>query len=188
MPADAGKYRVLPPRSIAAALLPTETAAAPLDTTSADAVHLRATSVWGSGDLTRFPGAVPVTALYDEEGSSWLYVWGAYGKLADPAGELSAFWSKLVAGPLADVEFPDTEPAGPLGGYLQCDDDFSTCAWADNSGIVVVSLSPPGSQSENIVFVGPPVSEQQLATMTRSFRAIAEVPAQRAHPPSPAPG
>jgi hypothetical protein len=89
MPADAGKYRVLLPRSVDGS---------PLDATSEDAVQLRS-SVWGSGDLGRFPGAVPVTALYDQQGQSWLYVWGAYGKLADPSGELSAFWNNFDALP-----------------------------------------------------------------------------------------
>jgi Zn-dependent protease with chaperone function len=170
MPADAGKYRVV---------LPPHVATAPLDTASTDAVQLRSV-VWGSGYLARFPDAVPVTAVYDEEGQSWLYVWGAYGKLADPSGELSAFWKKFDAGPLGAVGFPDTERAGPLGGYLQCADGGLTCAWADNSGMVVVSLSPPGPQSGVVAYVGATVTEQQLAAMTLSLRAAAEVPAQRA--------
>jgi Zn-dependent protease with chaperone function len=169
MPADAGKYRVLLPRSVDGS---------PLDATSKDAVQLRS-SVWGSGDLGRFPGAVPVTAVYDQQGQSWLYVWGAYGKLADPSGELSAFWNKFDALPFGLTGTGDPEPAGPRGGYLQCEDDTSTCAWADNSGIVVVSLSPPGPQSGVIVYFGAPITEQQLAAMTLSLRATAEVPAQR---------
>jgi hypothetical protein len=170
MPADAGKYRLLLPRSFDTA---------PLNTTSTDAVQLRS-SVWGSGDLGRFPGAVPVTAVYDQNGQSWLYVWGAYGKLADPSGELSAFWNKFDAAPLGlTVGFPDAEPAGPLGGYLQCNDVGLICAWADDSGIVVVSLSPP--QSGVNVWVSPPVTEQQLAAMTRSLRAAAEVLAKPEH-------
>lgn len=170
MPADAGKYRVLLPRSVDGA---------PLDATSTDAVQLRS-SVWGSGDLGRFPGAVPVTAVYDQQGQSWLYVWGAYGKLADPSGELSAFWNKFDALPFGLSGGPDLEaPTGPHGGYLQCDVDTYTCAWADNSGIVVVSLSPPGDQSGVIVSAGAPITEQDLATMTLSLRATAELPAQR---------
>jgi Zn-dependent protease with chaperone function len=170
MPADAGKYRVLLPRSVDGS---------PLDATSEDAIQLRS-AVWGSGDLGRFPGAVPVTALYDQQGQSWLYVWGAYGKLADPSGELSAFWNKSDALPFGLSGGPDLEaPAGPHGGYLQCDVDTYTCAWADNSGIVVVSLSPPGDQSGAIVSVGAPITEQQLAAMTLSLRAAAELPAQR---------
>jgi Zn-dependent protease with chaperone function len=168
MPADAGKYLVVLPRHVDTA---------PLDTTSTDAVQLRS-SVWGSRYLTRFPDAAPVTAVYDEEGQSWLYVWGAYGKLADPSGELSAFWTKFDAGPLGAVGSPDAERAGRLGGYLQCDGGGLTCAWADNSGMVVVSLSPPGPQSGVVAYVGATVTEQQLAAMTLSLRADAEVPAQ----------
>jgi len=176
MPADAGRYRLLLPRSVDGS---------PLDTRSTDAVHLRS-EVWGQGDLQRFPGAVPVTAVYDQQGQSWLYVWGAYGKLADPSGELSAFWNKSdpVAQILGSVS-PDNESAGPHGGYLQCDGDTMTCAWADNSGIVVVSLSPPDDQSGVIVSSGAPITEQDLAAMTLSLRAAAEVPAPRQPAPSP---
>lgn len=72
---------------------------------------------------------MPVTALYDQQGQSWLYVWGAYGKLADPSGELSAFWNNFDALPFGLSGGPDLEaPAGPRGGYLQCEDDTSTCA------------------------------------------------------------
>ena len=176
MPADAGKYRVLLPRSVDAA---------PLDATSEDAVQLRS-AVWGSGDLGRFPGAVPVTAVYDQQGQSWLYVWGAYGKLADPSSELSAFWNKFDALPFGLGGDPDLEAAaGPHGGYLQCDIDTWTCAWADNSGIVVVSLSPPGPQSGVVVNFGAPITEQQLAAMTLSLRAVAEIPAHREPAPRP---
>jgi hypothetical protein len=169
MPSDAGRYRVV---------LPRELDAAPLDTTST--VQLRS-SVWGVGYLERFPDAVPVTAVYDMEGESWIYVWGAYGKLADPVGELSAFWNKFNASPLGYIGPQDTEPAGPLGGYLQCDNGGLTCAWADNSSIVVVSVSPPGPQSGAIVYPGTTITEQELAAMTLSLRATTEVLAQRAH-------
>jgi STE24 endopeptidase len=172
MPADAGKYRVLLPRSLDAA---------PLNTTSADAVRLRS-SVWGTGDLGRFPGAVPVTAVYDQDGQSWLYVWGAYGKLADPSSELSAFWNKFYGTPLG-ISFasPDAEPTGPLGGYLQCESGSMglglTCAWADDSSIVVVSMSAPGWGPIN----EGPITEQQFAAITRSLRAAAEVLAKPEH-------
>ena len=170
MPADAGKYQLLLPRSLDGARL---------DTTSADAVHLRS-SAWGSGYLVHFTGAVPVTAVYDQDGQTWLYVWGAYGKLANPSGELSAFWNKLNSGPFGALAFPDTESAGPLGGYLQCYSGSLTCVWADNSGIVVVSLPPPGELGDlAFLYTGPQVTEQQLAGLTRSLRSVAEVPVQR---------
>jgi Zn-dependent protease with chaperone function len=163
MPSDAGKYRVLLPRSFDTA---------PLEAASADA-KLRS-SVWDSGDLTRFPGAVPVAGIYDQYGQLW-YVWGAYGKLADPSGELSAFWNKFQG-------FPDAESAGPLGGYLQCDNGTSTCAWADDSGIVVLSLAGPAQLGGLVItYSGSEVSEQTLAAITLSLRALAEVPAPRGH-------
>jgi hypothetical protein len=164
-----GKYRVLLPRHVGAA---------PVDTVSTDAAQLRS-SVWGAGDISRFPGAAPVTAVYDEEDISWLYVWGAYGKLADPSGELSAFWNKYSFGMSVS---PDAEPAGPLGGELQCDDGTMTCAWADNSAIVVVSLATPGSVAwGDVTFAGALITERQLARMTLSLRDAAEVLIQRGH-------
>jgi Zn-dependent protease with chaperone function len=164
-----GKYRVVLPRHVGAA---------PLDTVSTDAAQLRS-SVWGAGDISRFPGAAPVTAVYDEEDISWLYVWGAYGKLADPSEELSAFWNKYSFG--MNV-YPDAEPAGPLGGELQCDNGTMTCAWADNSAIVVVSLATPGSvEWGDVTFAGALITERQLARMTLSLRDAAEVLIQRSH-------
>jgi Zn-dependent protease with chaperone function len=175
MPADAGKYRVLLPRSLDKGQLT-------LNTTSADAVRLRS-SVWGSGALGRFPDAVPVTAVYDQYGQSPLYVWGAYGKLPDPSRELTAFWNNFYGTfPLGiSAASPDAEPTGPLGGYLQCENGNTgldmACAWADNSSIVVVSMSPPGPGP---VIEGP-ITEQQFAAITRSLRAAAEVLAKPEH-------
>jgi len=173
VPAEMGKYRVLLPRQVGGA---------PLDTTSTDAAHLRS-SVWGAGDLGRFPGAAPVTAVYDEEGTSWLYVWGAYGKLADPSGELSAFWNKFGASLAFDGPgvFPDAEPTGPLGGDLQCDDGTMTCVWADNSAIVVVSLAGLSNLSSGFAYPGASITEQELATMTLSLRDAAELRIQHGH-------
>jgi len=171
--AEMGKYRVLLPRQVSGA---------PLDTTSTDAAHLRS-SVWGAGDLRRFPDAAPVTGVYDETGTSWLYVWGAYGKLADPSGELSAFWNKFGASLAFDGPgvFPDAEPAGPLGGVLQCDGGTMTCVWADNSAIVVVSLAGLGNLSSGFAYPGDTITEQQLATMALSLRNAAEVRMQHGH-------
>jgi Zn-dependent protease with chaperone function len=178
MPADAGKYRVaLPPDVDTAPLDTTDSDTAQLDRTSADAAQVRS-SVWGSGDIGRFAGAVPVTAVYDQDGGSFLYVWGAYGKLADPSGELSAFWGKFDPFPNENAQ-----QAGPLGGYLQCDDALWTCAWADSSGIVVMSLGPPGENVLGTVLVAnASPTEPGLAAVTRSLRAAAEVPAQPGTP------
>jgi Zn-dependent protease with chaperone function len=136
-------------------------------------------SVWSAG-IKRFNGAVPVNVFYNKEGQPWLYMWGAQGDLTDPAGELSAFWratdefSKLGLLPLP----VDTEPTGPLTGYLQCNSAELTCAWADYSGIIVVSQLPP-SQAGSIVpmttYPGGIYSEQALTNLTQSFRGAAEL-------------
>jgi hypothetical protein len=108
-------------------------------------------------------------------------VWGAYGRLADPSGELSAFWNKFEVLPFGgNSGSRDSEPAGPLGGYLQCDGGLLTCAWADDSGIVLVSLSSPGPQSGVVAYAGTTITEQELAAMTLSLRAAAEVPSKGA--------
>jgi len=104
--------------------------------------------------LDEVRSAAPVTAIYVRGGQPWLYVWGVYGKLADPAGALSAFWNRsaglsgLLSQELGGGQpIVDTEPGGPLGGNLQCDWVTWTCAWADDSGIVVVSYQAPADAS-----------------------------------------
>jgi STE24 endopeptidase len=138
-------------------------------------------SVWSAG-ITKFSGAVPVNVVYNQQGQPWLYMWGAYGDLANPSGELSAFWhatdvfSTLGISGVASVI--DTWPTGPLGGYLQCAQGDNTCAWADGSGIVVVSQLPPSEAPELVpITTGPNgfYSEQALAALTKSFRGAAEL-------------
>jgi len=136
------------------------------------------TAVWSSG-VRRFSGAVPVNVVYDKDGQPWLYMWGAYGDLGDPAGELSAFWQATnpfsALGPPAQII--DSEPTGPLNGYLQCNGAENTCAWADYSGIIVVSQSPPDQDATFApitTYPGGFYSEQVLAGLTESFRDAAE--------------
>jgi hypothetical protein len=103
-------------------------------------------------------------------------VWGAEGDLLNPAGELAKFWK--TTNPLAALGvtlITDAEPTGPLGGSLQCELGMNVCAWADYSGIVVVSLSPPNDIGSNGSTADPVSSEQALAELTESFRAVAEL-------------
>lgn len=162
-PPNLGAYRVVPPPLFEGGRL----SAAP---------GLRS-AVWSDG-IKRFPGATPVAAVYDQDGQPMLYVWGAEGKLADPAGELAAFW-RAFSPAAAEMNLPvggDTEPAGPQGGYLQCQTVFQLCAWADYSGIVAVSPQPPGNTS--LIIVAPAasatVTEQEMASITLAFRDMAE--------------
>jgi hypothetical protein len=77
----------------------------------------------------------------------------------------------------------DTEPTGLLGGYLQCESAEDYCAWADYSGIVVVSQSPPAELGALVqITVGSGsgqadafYSEQALAGLTMAFRDLAEL-------------
>jgi hypothetical protein len=165
-PPDQGAYRVVPPPLFEGARLSAATGPG--------------SAVWSDG-IKRFPGAAPVTAVYDQHGKPWLYAWGAEGKLADPAGELAAFWqaSDPLAGPMG-VPLPpsDNEPTGPLGGTLQCQEVFQVCAWADYSGIVVVSPQPfddtgmiTSSPTTNLPLT---ITEQEMDAMTLSFRGAAE--------------
>lgn len=156
-----GQYRVVPPPRFENGVL-----AAQLGS-----------SVWAHG-IRRFTGAMPVEAVYDEGGQPWLYVWGAEGDLTDPAGELAAFWK--ATDPMAGLGVPlvaDAEATGPLDGYLQCEFGTNMCAWADYSGIVVVSTSPPDDAGGPVSAEAPdPVSaEQALADLTKSFRGTAEL-------------
>lgn len=137
--------------------------------------------MWGAGGIRHFGGAEPVNVSYSKDGGPWLYMWGAQGDLTDPAGELSAFWQATNPWPAALGLIPlpiDTESAGPLNGYLQCSSAQVTCAWADYSGIIVVSQSPPsqvGTPAPVTTYPGGFYSEQALAELTRSFRSAAEL-------------
>jgi hypothetical protein len=56
-------------------------------------------------------------------------------------------------------------------------DSENTCAWADGSGIIVVSQAPPseaGALSPITTYPGGFCSEQALAWLTQSFRGAAE--------------
>jgi Zn-dependent protease with chaperone function len=138
-------------------------------------------SVWSAG-ITKFSGAVPVNVVYNQQGQPWLYMWGAYGDLANPSGELSAFWQATdvfstlrISGVASAI---DTWPTGPLGGYLQCAQSDNTCAWADGSGIVAVSQLPPSEAPVLIPTTTDPngfYSEGALAALTKSFRGAAEL-------------
>lgn len=138
-------------------------------------------SGWNTG-ITMFSGAVPVNVVYNQHGQPWLYMWGAYGDLSNPSGELSTFWQATGAfttlGLSGVTETIDAWPTGSLGGYLQCLYGDDTCAWADGSGIVVVSQSPP-SQADSIAPITTDpngfYSEQALAALTKSFRDAAEL-------------
>jgi hypothetical protein len=110
---------------------------------------------------------------------------GSYGKLTDPTGELAAFWQ--AADPFtmftqhnlpAASQVIDDEPTGPLEGYLQCSESLVTCAWADYSGIIVVSQAQPSEFNWLAQFTTGPAgiySEQTLAGLTKSFRSAAEL-------------
>jgi hypothetical protein len=163
-PANLGWYQVLPPSRFEGGVLsgPSQS------------------RVWSAG-ISRFSGAVPVSVVYSESGQPWLYAWGAYGKLTNPAAELAAFWQ--ASDPftaLANLNLPatsllaDAEPAGPLAGYLQCSEAQDTCAWADYSAIIVVSQSPPSDFNALVQAASVTGSEQALAGLTRSFRGAAE--------------
>jgi hypothetical protein len=172
-PPNLGAYRVVPPPQFEGARLSAATGPG--------------SAVWSDG-IKRFPGATPVTAVYDQDGQPWLYAWGAEGKLADPAGELTAFWqawdpfAALMNIPLAPS---DNEPTGPLGGTLQCQEVFQVCAWADYSGIVVVS--PQSFNDTGMITTSPTtnlpltITEQQMDAMTLSFRGVAEQLRQTHH-------
>ncbi len=101
---------------------------------------------------------------------------GAEGDLLNPAGELAEFWK--TTNPLAALGvtlIADAEPTGPLAGSLQCELGQNMCAWADYSGIVVVSLTPPNSSGADASIDDSVASEQALAELTKSFRGVAEL-------------
>jgi len=112
-------------------------------------------SVWTAG-IRRFSDAVPVSVVYDDSGVPWLTQHNL------PTA------SQVI----------DDEPTGPLEGYLQCSETLVTCAWADYSGIIVVSQAPPSEFNWLAQFTTGPAGiygEQTLAGLTQSFRGTAEL-------------
>jgi hypothetical protein len=108
---------------------------------------------------------------------------GRLGQVADPQGELAAFWQQMNPfGQLGLQVYPDSEQAGSLGGDLQCEQDVA-CAWADDSGIVVVSLSSAQNASAAVVVTtGATLDKSQWAALTLRLCNVAEVRASTTKP------
>ena len=86
-------------------------------------------AVWSDG-IKRFPGATPVTAVYDKDGKPRLYVWAP----------------------------KESSPSRPGRWATTCNarQVFQVCTRADYSSIVVVSPQPPGDA--DLIVTGPVAS------------------------------
>ncbi len=126
-------------------------------------------------------GVTPVITTYNTaSGSPGLIFDGAYGDTLGASMELSQFWSGVTGSAQTTVSDKTNEPAGPLGGSMQCailtfagTSKVPTCVWADNStytAIMDFSFVASGSSG------GDPTTElSATATKTLAMRAVAEV-------------
>lgn len=126
-------------------------------------------------------GLTPVVTVYNTaSGSPGLIFEGEYGDTPGASLGVSQFWSKLTATGQATVSDKTNEPAGPLGGSMQCailniqgSDTVPTCVWGDNSTVTaIMDFSVVSSGSSG----GDPSSEiSATAAKTLAMRNIAEV-------------
>jgi hypothetical protein len=103
---------------------------------------------------------------------------GGYGKVLDPDTELSQVWQGIGSGSDGKLEHKTDEPAGPLGGHLQCaigtgnGVTMPMCAWADNSSVALVMFLGKGSDNPDTVSA----DLTSVAQQTLALRTAAEVP------------
>ena len=128
-------------------------------------------------------GVTPVLTTYETSGGApGLIFDGAYGDTLGASMELSQFWSGVTGSGQTTVSDKTDEPAGPLGGSMQCailtfdgTAKVPTCVWADNSTYTAImdfsGVSATGSTSS----ADPATQLSAIAAKTLAMRAVAEV-------------
>ena len=128
-------------------------------------------------------GVTPVITTYQTSGGApGLIFDGAYGDTLGASMELSQFWSGATGSGQTTVSDKTDEPAGPLGGSMQCailtfdgTAKVPTCVWADNSTYTAIldfsGVSATGSTSS----ADPATQLSAIAAKTLAMRAVAEV-------------
>ncbi|MFG2979954.1 hypothetical protein ACGFYQ_01685 [Streptomyces sp. NPDC048258] len=160
-PADAGRYKLVPPASFQSLTLQ-------VDGPRVDAIKQGQNQ---SGPAK--PGMTRVAVVYaDQEGTAQLVVSGVAGSFhdEDPGAELT---STLKGAGLKEAEITTHEAGTPAGGAMRCgtvvmaEGSMPMCMWADHSSLVTVSVP-----IEN-----KPLTIDALAARARELRAVMEVSA-----------
>lgn len=163
--ASTGKYKLVPPASFQGLV-------------KDDGNSVVSSMKGGFADAAK-AGVTPVVTAYSKsigaKEPSLVFV-GAYGNTPGGAFELGQFWDGASSGGQAKVGAKTTEPAGPLGGTMQCATlDYSgtyvpTCVWADNSSYGAV-MNFDGTSTAEIT----PAQLSTLAASTLALRNTTEV-------------
>jgi hypothetical protein len=162
---DTGKYKLVPPATFQGQVRDDNSAAVK--------------SMSGSIADAAKTGVTPVVTTYATQlGATtpgFAFV-GAYGDIPGGQFELNQFWTGAGDGGQATVSPRTNEPAGKLGGTLQCATlDYSgtyvpTCVWADNSSYG--ALMDFDDKSTTAI---TPTGLSALAAKTLALRDVTEV-------------
>ncbi|MEU9302064.1 hypothetical protein [Streptomyces sp. NPDC048269] len=160
-PADAGRYKLVPPASFQSLTLQ-------VDGPRVDAIKQGQNQ---SGPAQ--PGTTRVAVVYaDQAGTAQLVVSGAAASFRDedPGAELT---TALKGMGLEEAEITTHDAGNPAGGAMRCgtvviaEGSMPMCMWADHSSLVTVTVP-----IEN-----EPVTIDALAAQARELRAAMEVSA-----------
>jgi len=164
--ATTGKYKIVAPQSFQGL--------------TRDDTNAAAKSMQASESGLDKAGVTPVVTTYDTTAGATvpgLIFVGAYGDTPGASLQLSEFWQGVTGNGAGTVTSKTDEPAGPLGGSMQCailtfsgTAKVPTCVWADNS--TYAALMDFGSVNSTAAV---PSQLSALATETLAMRAVAEV-------------
>jgi len=109
-------------------------------------------------------------------GALTIVLHGRYGAIISPTSTVEAVWSSYRSEAGGRLGTPVVEPAGPLGGKLQCAVftraqawSFPICVWADYSSFAVVEYPAQGASG----MLRPDFGA--LARQTTALRAATEI-------------
>ncbi|MBC3842359.1 hypothetical protein GXW82_25725 [Streptacidiphilus sp. 4-A2] len=126
-------------------------------------------------------GVTPVITTYtNAAGAPGLIFDGAYGDTLGASMELSQFWTGVTAAGSATMSDKTNEPAGSLGGSMQCailtfegTAKVPTCVWADNS--TYTALMDFTTIDTGTAGTDPSGALSAMASKTLAMRTVAEV-------------
>ncbi|QMU68130.1 hypothetical protein [Streptacidiphilus sp. P02-A3a] len=162
-----GEYKLVPPQTFQGM-------------TRDDSSAMAKSEAGAMADASGKAGLTPVVTIYNSSsGSPGLLFEGEYGDTLGASLGVSQFWTKITAAGQATVSDKTDEPAGSLGGSMQCaivtiqGTTVPTCVWGDNSSVTAImdfSVASSGSSG------GDSSSEiSAVDAKTLALRSVAEV-------------